>query len=74
MATAGDGSGIARIESDVTRCQGYANCVALGGEYFDLDDDGLVAVLRETVEEAEREQVDEAVRSCPVSAIWVTGR
>jgi ferredoxin len=60
-----------RIESDVTRCQGYANCVAIGDDYFDLDEDGLVTILRNKVDGAERDKVEEAVRSCPVSAIWV---
>ncbi|MCI2418395.1 ferredoxin [Saccharopolyspora sp. K220] len=60
------------IQSDVTKCQGYANCVALDSEHFDLDDDGLVVVLREAVEDDERETVNAAVRSCPVNAIWVS--
>ncbi len=59
-----------RIDVDVAKCQGYGNCVAIDARHFDLDDDGLVVVLEETVEPAEAEKVDEAVRSCPVAAIW----
>lgn len=60
-----------RIHSDHTKCQGYGNCAALVPDYFDLDDDGLVVVLSEQVEDDERGEVERAVRSCPVSAIWL---
>lgn len=59
------------IKSDVGKCQGYGNCIAASPEHFDLDDDGLVVVLRETVEPGEEDDVAAAVRSCPVAAIWV---
>lgn len=60
-----------RIEADRTKCDGYANCVMNAPDYFDLsDDDGKVIVLKNTVEnEGDLESVEEAVRSCPVSAL-----
>jgi ferredoxin len=60
-----------RISADIGKCQGYGNCVALDGDHFDLDDDGMVLVLRDAVVEAEVEGTQEAVRSCPVAAIWL---
>jgi ferredoxin len=60
-----------RIKADAGKCQGYGNCVDLDPGHFDLDDEGLVVVLRDGVEESERESVGAAVRSCPVQAVWL---
>jgi ferredoxin len=62
---------MARIIADRSACQGYANCVVAAGDYFDLDDDALVIVVREDVPDSERKRVEEAARSCPVSALVV---
>ena len=40
-------------------------------DYFDLDDDALVIVLREDLPDSDRKRVEEAARSCPVSALVV---
>ena len=60
-----------KLGSDVGKCQGYGNCVAIDEKHFDLDDDGMVVVLDEAVTEDERENAEEAIRSCPVAAIWL---
>jgi ferredoxin len=57
------------VTADLTVCQGYANCVLAAEDYFDIDDDGVVVVLKSEVPEADRGRVEEAVRSCPVSAL-----
>lgn len=62
-----------RLASDVGKCQGYGNCVAIDEKHFDLDDDGLVVVLDESVAADELETTEEAIRSCPVAAIWLEG-
>lgn len=62
-----------RLASDVGKCQGYGNCVAIDEKHFDLDDDGLVVVLDESVAPDELETAEEAIRSCPVAAIWLEG-
>ena len=41
--------------------------------YFDIDDDGKVVLLQLEVPDAERTRVEEAARSCPVSALSVEG-
>jgi ferredoxin len=60
-----------RIHADVGKCQGYGNCAALDEVHFDLDDDGLVVIRRDTVTAAERDTAAEAVRGCPAEAIWL---
>lgn len=59
------------ITVDTDRCQGYANCVASAPDVFDIDDDGIVVLLRQSVAEDERERVEQAVGSCPVSALGI---
>ncbi|MEW2548263.1 ferredoxin [Streptomyces sp. NPDC047002] len=58
-----------RITVDVGRCQGYGNCVMADADHFDLDDDGLVVVLRDDVSAGEQADAAEAARSCPAEAI-----
>lgn len=64
---------MAVLKADLGACQGYANCVVAADDYFDLDDDGLVAILRRDVAEADRSRVEAAVRSCPVGALLLEG-
>lgn len=58
-----------RIHANLGLCQGYGNCVALDPDHFDLDDDGLVVVLRDTVSPDEEETTAAAARSCPVKVL-----
>lgn len=59
------------VKADLQACQGYANCVVGATDYFDLDDDGIVVVLRTEVPATDRLRVTEAARSCPVTALVV---
>lgn len=59
------------IGADIGKCQGYANCVVAAPDVYDIDDDGTVVILRSTVDDDERDVVEEAVRSCPAAAIWL---
>ena len=62
---------MATVKADLSLCQGYANCVVAADDYFDIDDEGLVVLLKTEVPDSERTRVEEAARSCPVSALWV---
>lgn len=59
------------VKADLSLCQGYANCVIAADDYFDIDDDGVVVLLKTDVPESERARVEEAARTCPVSALWL---
>jgi 3-phenylpropionate/trans-cinnamate dioxygenase ferredoxin reductase subunit len=59
------------LKADLAACQGYANCVVGADDVYDIDDDGIVVLLRTAVEESERARVESAARSCPVSALWL---
>lgn len=64
---------MAIVKADLEACQGYANCVVGAEDVFDIDDDGTVIVLKATVAETDRKRVEDAARSCPVSALSVDG-
>jgi ferredoxin len=58
-----------KLHADTAACQGYGNCVTRAPDAFDIDDDGVVVVLTDTVTEDQRARIEVAVRSCPVSAL-----
>lgn len=60
---------MAKVVADLSACQGYANCVVAADDVYDIDDDGIVVLLKTSVPEGDRARVEEAARSCPVSAL-----
>lgn len=62
---------MASVTANLSACQGYANCVVGAEDYFDIDDDGVVVLLKMELAPADRKRVEEAARSCPVSALMV---
>ncbi|MCF7552233.1 ferredoxin [Pseudonocardia sp. WMMC193] len=62
---------MAVVKADLEACQGYANCMVGAEDVFDIDDDGVVVLLKTTIADADRMRVEEAARSCPVSALVV---
>lgn len=62
---------MAVVTGNTDVCQGYANCIEEAPSVFRLGDDGLVEVVRDTVDGAEQALAESAVRNCPVSALRV---
>ena len=62
---------MAVLKADFEACQGYANCVDAAPEVYDIDDDGVVVLLRKQISDEERPRIEEAARSCPVSALTI---
>lgn len=60
-----------RVVADLDKCQGYANCLMVDAERFDLDDSNHVLILRDAIVPGEEEAVEEAVRSCPTKALRI---
>jgi ferredoxin len=58
-----------KLTAEYDVCQGFANCSMNAPDLFDLDDDDVVVLLREKVEDGEYAHADQAVRSCPVTAL-----
>ncbi|MCU1606430.1 MAG: ferredoxin [Modestobacter sp.] len=59
------------LKADVEACQGYGNCITGAPDAYDIDDDGKVILLKREITEEDRPRIEEAARSCPVSALTV---
>lgn len=62
-----------QVRANVRLCEGFANCLVAAPDLFDLDDEDKVIILQDDLDEAERSRVEEAIRSCPVSALTIAG-
>ncbi len=62
---------MAIVTADLKACQGYANCVIEAPDFFGLDDDGVVELLRREIPDEERDRIVAAAESCPVRALTV---
>ena len=58
-----------RVEVDRTRCVGSGTCEALAPAVFEVDDEGVLAVLRAEPGEEELPDVRDAVTACPTRAL-----
>ena len=58
-----------KVVVDYDRCASNAVCMSLLPQIFEVRDDGYLYVLDEHPPETLREQLEEAVRSCPTQAI-----
>jgi len=66
--------GGSQVVADLAKCQGYANCLMVDPQRFDLDSANQVAILRNLVEPGEEDLVQEAVRACPTQALRIEDR
>ena len=61
-----------RVRVDSARCQGHTLCAMIAPASFELDDvDGHAHAITEQVPDEHRDQVQEAVNSCPEQAIEI---
>jgi ferredoxin len=60
-----------RVVADLGKCQGYANCLMVDGDRFDLDETNHVSIRRAEIQAGEEDLVDEAIRSCPTKALRI---
>jgi ferredoxin len=50
-------------------CGGVEQCVELAPDYFTVDDDGLIRLVRSDIGEEDLARVAEAVDGCPTGAL-----
>ena len=60
---------MARVLADRNRCEGYAICVSIASDMFDVDDDGKVVVLIDPIDDGQRSTAGQAAQSCPSGAL-----
>ncbi len=63
-----------RVEINRETCSGFGNCVAVADTIFDLDDEGLVVLLTDTVDDDRLAEVQQSAYDCPTESItWTEG-
>ena len=60
-----------KIVVDRDKCTGLGNCEALAPNYFEVDEDGSLELLRENLDPADLALVERAVAGCPMAALRV---
>jgi len=58
-----------KISANRDLCKGHGQCELFASEYFEIDDDALVVVLKEDADEADLLDVKDAVAHCPEAAL-----
>ncbi|MEU6326357.1 MULTISPECIES: ferredoxin [Streptomyces] len=58
-----------RVRIEAERCVASGQCVLVAPTLFDQDDDGVVVLLKEQPDEAERGAAQESIQLCPAAAI-----
>ena len=56
-----------KVNSD--NCIGCGACAAICGNVFELNDEGISTVINNEVSDNDKDDVKEAIESCPTSAI-----
>jgi ferredoxin len=62
---------MARVEVDFDVCESNALCEAFAPDVFFVDDDDLLQIEDATVTDENRSRVEQAVASCPKSALRI---
>lgn len=63
------GAGLIRIVVDTSRCSGLGLCESVVPDVFEVQDDGHLRVLTESVDASRRAELRQACEACPTSAI-----
>ena len=62
-----------KVGVDRDRCVGSGTCEALAPDVFEVDDDGVLRLLREEPADGEQSDVRDAVTACPTRALTLDG-
>ena len=57
------------LQINKDKCLGCGMCVGINPDVFDFDDDGLARVDNSKISEDNKDEVKNAIDSCPVNAI-----
>ncbi len=62
------------VTVDFDKCTGLGICESLAPDFFEVNDDGELLVLKEEIGDAELQEVEEAVAGCPTEALKIVDR
>lgn len=58
-----------KIVLDQEKCTGLGICESLAPDYFEVDESGDLVLLKETIDETDTAEIDNAINSCPTRAL-----
>jgi ferredoxin len=58
-----------KVEVDYDKCTGLGICESLAPDFFEVDDNGDLILLKADVTDAELGEVEEAINGCPTEAL-----
>ena len=56
---------------DYDKCTGLGICESLAPDFFEVNDDGDLLLLKEDISDDELQAVEEAVAGCPTEALTI---
>ena len=59
------------VTVDFDKCTGLGICESLAPDFFEVNDDGELLVLKEEISDSELQEVEEAVAGCPTEALKI---
>ncbi len=59
------------VTVDFDKCTGLGICESLAPDFFEVNDDGELLVLKEEISDEELQEVEEAVNGCPTEALKI---
>ena len=62
------------VTVDFDKCTGLGICESLAPDFFEVNDDGELLLLKEEIGDAELQEVEEAVNGCPTEALKIVDR
>jgi len=60
-----------KVEVDFNKCTGLGICESLATEFFEVNDEGDLVLLKEDISDEELQAVEEAVAGCPTEALRI---
>ena len=60
-----------KVVVDFAKCTGLGICESVSPEYFEVNDDGKLELLKADISDDELQSVEEAVSGCPTEALRI---
>ncbi|MDX2600337.1 ferredoxin [Streptomyces caniscabiei] len=62
-----------KILLDRGKCTGLGICESMAPDVFEVDDDGALVLMTESVPEGRRAEIEAVVSNCPTEALRLSG-
>ncbi|NMO01455.1 ferredoxin [Gordonia sp. TBRC 11910] len=60
-----------KVTVDFAKCTGLGICESLAPDFFEVNDDGKLVLLRDDITDDELQSVEEAIAGCPTEALRI---